>query len=76
MVLENLSILQTYMNMGKSKTEQTNPPMFKITASLSAPEVVIHPTIDEINKYLNMTLSGVVESPKHFVRYINDVCCK
>eukprot|EP00727_Mastigamoeba_balamuthi_P006867 m51a1_g2800 putative dynein heavy chain axonemal (4501) ;mRNA; f:77561-92205 len=68
MVLRNLVVLQGYM------TKPDRQPLFRVVASLSSPEIVIHPSAGDITKYMTLVANGIVESTGRFVRWQAGKC--
>ncbi|KAJ2996626.1 Dynein heavy chain 10, axonemal [Globomyces sp. JEL0801] len=82
MVINNLQILENLLTCGngskKSKKSTTKPvrtsPLFKITAFLSAPEIVISPSSQEIYKMIFKFVRTIIDSTKLFPRWMNGTC--
>ncbi|KAJ3018931.1 Dynein heavy chain 10, axonemal [Thoreauomyces humboldtii] len=55
------------------KTRRTTP-LFKVSASLSAPEIVISPLSGEIYKMMVKLARSIVDSTKQFHRWMNGTC--
>ena len=53
---------------------QRNTPLFRVNASLSAPEIVIFPMSQEIYKMMIKFVRSVVDSSKQFHRWMNGTC--
>ncbi|KAI8922930.1 hypothetical protein BC831DRAFT_55734 [Entophlyctis helioformis] len=51
-----------------------NMPLFKVAASLSAPEIVISPMSQEIYKMMIKFVRSIVDSSKQFHRWLNGSC--
>eukprot|EP00741_Cyanophora_paradoxa_P015322 tig00000194_g14791.t1 len=67
--------LQSFYKMVHAKRGETRiPPLFKVTASLSAPEVITSPSDPEIQKIMTKFTKNIVESSKRFVRWKNGSC--
>jgi dynein heavy chain len=75
MVLVNLTTLQNLLNLGrKSERKAKNPPLFQVIASLSAPEVVITPSDNDIKRIVMKIQKNIVESCQPFVRWMDGTC--
>ncbi|KAJ3321068.1 Dynein heavy chain 10, axonemal [Boothiomyces sp. JEL0866] len=79
MVLNNLQILEGYLAAGKGKGKKSArkvraEPMFKVIASLSAPEIIISPMSQEIHKMIFKFVRSIVDSTKLFHRWMNGTC--
>jgi dynein heavy chain len=77
MVVNNLQLLESLFNP-KSKSKKSfkkrSTPLFKVTASLSAPEIIISPMSQEIYKMIFKFVRSVVDSSKLFHRWMNGTC--
>lgn len=49
-------------------------PLFQVVSSLSAPEVVISPSFNDINRIISKIQKIIVESTQPFVRWMNGTC--
>lgn len=79
MVINNLQILQALLHAGqktnpKSKKNPSRVPLFKVSASLSAPEIVIFPMSQEIYKMIFKLVRSIIDSTKMFHRWMNGTC--
>ncbi|KAJ3328734.1 Dynein heavy chain 10, axonemal, partial [Blyttiomyces sp. JEL0837] len=84
LVINNLQFLEALLSMNsgrKSKLKNifTKPhprsiPVFKVSASLSAPEIVISPPSAEIYKTLVRFARSIIDSTKQFHRWMNGTC--
>jgi dynein heavy chain len=75
MVLRNLSTLQGLMNLSHKDEGSTKlPSLFQVVASLSAPEIILIPSFNDINRIFNKLLKAVVESSQPFVRWMDGTC--
>eukprot|EP01116_Phalansterium_solitarium_P024846 TRINITY_DN921_c0_g1_i7.p1 TRINITY_DN921_c0_g1~~TRINITY_DN921_c0_g1_i7.p1 ORF type:complete len:1316 (+),score=676.84 TRINITY_DN921_c0_g1_i7:209-4156(+) len=54
--------------------QQRSPPLLQLVASLSAPEVVIAPTFNDVLRLVNKLLKLIVESAQQFVRWMDGSC--
>lgn len=73
MVLINLHYFQKMMGLVSSKQGASRPiTLFKITATLSAPDIVIHPAFNDINKLVGAILKNIVDSTTNFIRYTEE----
>lgn len=71
MIFESLTRFQ---NMLLPKEKENRKPLFRVTATLSAPDIVVSPALGEIAKNLSKIMKNIVESTKHFVRWLNETC--
>lgn len=70
MVLVNLHLFQKMMGLVLNSKGTAKPStFFKVTASLSAPDIVIHPSFNDINKIVGVILKNIVDSTTYFIRY-------
>lgn len=70
MVLVNLHYFQKTMGLVSTKQGTTKPAtLFKITATLSAPDIVIHPAFNDIHKLVGAILKNIVDSTTNYIRY-------
>lgn len=79
MVINNLQYLESLLNSNSKRAKRSAKgarkiPLFKVAASLSAPEIVISPLTPEIYKMMVKLTRSVVESTKQFVRWQNGTC--
>lgn len=89
MVMNNLHYLEALLNVPpegkKSKHKKTTIssrfthtprtfPLFRVNASLSAPEIVISPQSQEVYKMMLKFVRSIVDSSKHFHRWLNGTC--
>ncbi|XP_048641449.1 dynein axonemal heavy chain 10 isoform X3 [Marmota marmota marmota] len=51
-----------------------NVPLFQAETILTAPEIILHPSINEIDKLCVNCVRNCVEITKHFVRWMNGSC--
>eukprot|EP00958_Prasinococcus_capsulatus_P027403 scaffold5502_cov390-Prasinococcus_capsulatus_cf.AAC.6 len=49
-------------------------PLFKVSISLCAPDVIIQPPLSEIARYMARTLRNMVESTRPFIRWMDGTC--
>uniref|UniRef100_A0A4X2JQB9 Dynein axonemal heavy chain 10 n=1 Tax=Vombatus ursinus TaxID=29139 RepID=A0A4X2JQB9_VOMUR len=66
LVLKNLQSFNTLV-LG-------NVPLFQTETILSAPEIILHPSANEIDKLCVHCVRDCVEVTKHFVRWMNGTC--
>ncbi|ELK14270.1 Dynein heavy chain 10, axonemal [Pteropus alecto] len=66
LVLKNLQSFNTLI-LG-------NVPLFQTETILTAPEIILHPSANEINKMCVHCIRNCVEITKHFVRWMNGSC--
>lgn len=70
MVLSNLYAFQKLMGLVIGKQGSGKPAtLFKITASLSAPEIVVHPSFNDTNKLVGIILKNIMDCTMNFIRY-------
>eukprot|EP00898_Chlorokybus_atmophyticus_P006649 jgi/Chlat1/6986/Chrsp56S00523 len=50
------------------------PPLFKISASLSAPEIVVQPPVNDVTKLLGRLVRNIVECTRPFIRWMDGTC--
>jgi len=53
---------------------RVKPPLFKVSALLSSPEVVVQPPISEVTKFLSRLVRNLVECTRPFVRWMDGTC--
>ena len=79
MTINNLAILESYLRIGakgakkRSKVTRTTP-LFKVSALLSAPEIIISPMTQEIHKMAFKLIRSIIDSAKVFHRWMNGTC--
>jgi dynein heavy chain, axonemal len=61
----------TFMGMLQCKE---GPPLFKILVSLNGKEFMISPSLTEVDKLITKCSDNMVESAKHFVRWMHGTC--
>eukprot|EP00736_Rhodelphis_marinus_P009344 Rmarinus@m.3249 len=49
-------------------------PLFKVSASLNPPEIIVSPAPPEIHKFLSKLVKNIVETSKSFVRWMRGSC--
>ncbi|TPX63919.1 hypothetical protein SpCBS45565_g06282 [Spizellomyces sp. 'palustris'] len=86
MVVNNMQVLENMLNIRTNARRSkravhisfTKPrrsvPLFKVSASLSAPEIVISPLSAEIFKMMVKLVRSIVDSTKQFHRWMNGTC--
>jgi dynein heavy chain len=79
MVIHNLQKLEQLLcgaakNSNKKDKSHRNIPLFKVSASLSAPEIAIFPMSQEIYKMIFKFVRSIVDSTKMFIRWLNGSC--
>ncbi|KAK9825454.1 hypothetical protein WJX81_002895 [Elliptochloris bilobata] len=57
-----------------SSSQHAAHPLFKVSLHLNAPEVVVHPSANEIKKALARTARSLVECAKSFKRWMDGTC--
>ncbi len=64
------------MNLGKKPELKSakGPPLFQVTASLSAPEVIITPSENDVKRIVMKIRQNIVESTQPFVRWMDGTC--
>ena len=55
---------------------KTGPPLFKILVSLNGKELLISPSLTEVDKLITKGARQLVESARHFVRWMHGTCMK
>jgi dynein heavy chain len=50
------------------------PPLFKLLVSLNGKELLISPSLTEVDKLITKGARGMVESARHFVRWMHGTC--
>lgn len=58
----------------KSTLTNRTQPLFKVSASLSAPEIIISPMSGEIHKLVFKFVRSIVDAPKMFHRWMDGTC--
>ena len=80
MVISSLNQLSSMFNLNasskkiKKKYRTRHGPLFKVSASLSAPEIVLSPNISDIQKMTLKYVRSVLDSTKNFLRWQNGTC--
>ncbi|KAI8825885.1 dynein heavy chain and region D6 of dynein motor-domain-containing protein [Fimicolochytrium jonesii] len=89
MVLNNMQILESLLTTSPNRKAKKigalvgitamgrarrTAPLFKVNASLSAPEIVISPLSGEIYKMMVKLARSIVDSTKMFYRWMNGTC--
>jgi dynein heavy chain, axonemal len=86
MVMNNLNCMESLIanNPGKSKRpvkgapnivhQPRDSPLFRLTASLLVPEIVITPQSNEMFKMMIKFIRSIIDSSKHFHRWMNGTC--
>ncbi|PRP82215.1 dynein-1-alpha heavy chain, flagellar inner arm I1 complex, partial [Planoprotostelium fungivorum] len=76
MVLCNLNILQSLWNISGTSEESTDhsPIVFQITASLSAPEIIVSPSFNEVSKISGKMIRNIIECTRPFYRWMDGTC--
>ncbi|KAJ3114591.1 Dynein heavy chain 10, axonemal [Phlyctochytrium bullatum] len=84
LVLNNLQHLESLLStnpkrlkgrvMNTAKPKQRSTPLFRVSASLSAPEIIISPLSAEIYKMMVKFTRSIVDSTKQFHRWQNGTC--
>ncbi|KAJ3224095.1 Dynein heavy chain 10, axonemal [Clydaea vesicula] len=71
--LESLLVNKSSKKNGKVKKGRQSP-LFRVSASLSAPEIIISPLAPEIYKMMVKLTRSIVDSSKQFHRWQNGTC--
>jgi dynein axonemal heavy chain len=72
MVISNLDTLRSLLCLdGKPSII---PPLFPVQASLSAPEVVISPSLQDLSRFMMRSTLDVVNATKPFLRWMDGTC--
>lgn len=76
MVVTNLQFFESMLGNKTSKKRRVlrKTPLFKVSASLSAPEIVINPLAPEIYKMMIKLTRSIVDSTRQFHRWQNGTC--
>ena len=80
MVLQNIIKLNQLLTgknnqkVVKGKNQPVVIPLFKVSALLSAPEIIISPQSNEIFKMIMKFVRSIVDSTKSFLRWENKSC--
>lgn len=79
MVTQGLSKLLTFLHSYSVQSDDAQsyrrrPPLFRVGAILSTPEVVVSPPLSEINKLLGKMVKSIVENTRQFVRWMDGTC--
>ncbi|TPX37396.1 hypothetical protein SeMB42_g06902, partial [Synchytrium endobioticum] len=83
MVYNNITCLQTMLRREPKKSVKgskanaaptAKPPLFKVQASLSAPEIVVSPLSAEIHRSVTRLVRSVIEATRQFHRWQNGTC--
>ena len=53
---------------------KTGPPLFKILVSLNGKDLLISPSLTEVDKLITKGARQLVESARHFVRWMHGTC--
>jgi dynein heavy chain len=77
MVINNLLIFEGLLSSNSTqmdkKTKRKNP-IFRVTSSLSAPEIIIFPTSQELYKMIFKFVRSIIDTTKLFHRWMNGSC--
>jgi dynein heavy chain len=73
-VYKALRQFSTYLSIDKATGAPKHPPIFKVTASLSAPDIVLSPALNDIQKLFNKMVKNTVESTRSFYRWMRGTC--
>ena len=60
--------------VGQGAAAQAPPPLFRVRLTLSNPEVLVTPTLQDMSKMLSKIWRNMVESTKLFVRWMHGTC--
>jgi dynein heavy chain len=85
MVMNNLNYLGSYISSSHKKTKEIkggpkiiypprSSPLFRVSASLLVPEIVITPQSNEMFKMMIKFVRSIIDSSKHFARWMNGTC--
>ena len=75
MIIQCMTTFESMLNINNTNRGGRVRPLCRIVASLNANDVVVTPALAEIYKYLSKMVKHIVESAKHFVRWM-DMTCK
>jgi len=65
--------MATFMGMLQCKE---GPPLFKVLVSLNGKDLMISPSLTEVDKLITKGSKGMVESAKRFVRWMHGTCLR
>ncbi|KAJ1437467.1 dynein heavy chain, N-terminal region 2-domain-containing protein [Ochromonadaceae sp. CCMP2298] len=65
--------MATFMGLLQCKE---GPPLFKILVSLNGKELMISPSLTEVDKLITKGARNMVESARHFVRWMHGTCLR
>lgn len=71
MIISNLLAFESCLSSSKSLRKH---PLFKVLVSLSAPEIILYPTTQEIHKMIFKFVRSIIDSSKLFLRWMNGSC--
>ncbi|KAI8916282.1 dynein heavy chain and region D6 of dynein motor-domain-containing protein [Gorgonomyces haynaldii] len=86
MIVNNLYYLESLLGDGAAKPKTRgkgmfkihhnprNAPLFRVTASLLVPEIVVTPLSQELYKMMIKFIRSIIDSSKHFHRWMNGTC--
>ncbi|KAJ1493379.1 hypothetical protein T484DRAFT_1768379 [Baffinella frigidus] len=63
-----------YLNIARKSASQAHSPIVRVTASLSAPDIVLSPAKTDIKKLFSKMVKNTVESTKSFHRWMRGTC--
>jgi dynein heavy chain len=72
-IYKALRVFMKYLNLVRDPGHR-HPPIFRITASLSVPDIVLTPALSDINKMFNKIIKNTVESSNSFIRWQRGTC--
>jgi dynein heavy chain, axonemal len=72
-VYKALRTFMKFFNVNKSFV-QLHPPIFRITASLSVPDIVLTPALTDVNKLIGKLIKNTIESTTAFIRWKRGTC--
>ena len=73
-VYKALRTFMKFLNINKVPSQSRHPPIFRITASLIVPDIVLTPALLDINKLFSKMVKNTIESTNAFVRWKRGTC--
>mmetsp|Transcript_31209 Transcript_31209/g.79123 ORF Transcript_31209/g.79123 Transcript_31209/m.79123 type:complete len:3875 (-) Transcript_31209:127-11751(-) len=73
-VYKALRQFSTFLSIDRAPGAPKHPPIFRVTASLSAPDIVLSPALNDIQKLFNKMIKNTVESTRSFNRWMRGTC--
>eukprot|EP00960_Hanusia_phi_P039624 753955-Hanusia_phi.AAC.6 len=73
-VHKSLQQFYVFLNVNLTTLDAKHPPIFRVTASLVAPDIVVSPALTDMHKLFQKMVKNTVESTKSFVRWMKGTC--